>query len=330
MTDMHTERIPWSQSDWVETAHAWILEQLARKEYLVTGAIEQIKSSLWSYVARIATNKGYCYFKAVMRSLKHEVPATVLLREIAPTFVPKVLAEDAARNWLLLEDGGQTLGSYTKVDHDMTRWEEMVRELARLQIQVAPQKEQLLQTGIFDRRLSSLPQLYNEALQNTQMLMIEQGGLRAGELEQLQALAPQIQQMCTTLATYTIPETLHHDDLGGNNILYDDGRYLFFDWSESAVAHPFFTLMIVLRYVKFVCKCDDASIERIQHAYLSCWTPYEPMERLQEAFTLALRLARLVRALSWQHVLGHLAPEERGEYADAFPYWLQVFLGTQE
>ncbi|GER91472.1 hypothetical protein KDW_56340 [Dictyobacter vulcani] len=58
MAEMHAEKIPWSQPDWVGTTHAWILEQLAHKDYVVTGAVEHIKSSLWSYVARVATNKG--------------------------------------------------------------------------------------------------------------------------------------------------------------------------------------------------------------------------------------------------------------------------------
>jgi hypothetical protein len=330
MTELSIENNPWSEVGWKEQTNEWITKELIYRENTLKGPVEEVQSTIWSYVSKVSTSTGYYYFKAVTTSLGHEVPLTALLAEIVPTFVPEVVVADTQRNWLLLRDGGQTLGSVTRADKDMTRWEEMVRHLAHLQIQVVEQKERLLATGIFDRRLHVLPQLYIKALENTPLLLIGEGGLREGELEQLRAFAPQVWAMCEKLATYRVPETLHHDDLGAGNILLNGECYLFFDWSESAVAHPFFTLMIVLRYVEVVLKCGEETLECITSAYLSCWIEYEPMERLREAFTLALRLAKLCRSLSWQHILGHLAPEQRGESADSFPYWLQVFLGTEE
>lgn len=330
MKDISSGNTPWSEVGWKEGANAWMTSELTRQGYTMTGPVEEVQSTIWSYVSKVPTSTGYYYFKAVTTSLRHEVPLTALLAEIALPFVPEVVMADTQRNWLLLRDGGQTLRSVTRADGDMTRWEEMVRHLARLQIQVVPQQERLLATGTFDRRLHMLPQLYTQALENTPLLLIGEGGLREGELEQLHAFAPQVREMCEKLATYRIPETLHHDDLGASNILVNGERYLFFDWSESAVAHPFFTLMIILRYAEGVFACGEETLERITTAYLSCWTEYEPMERLCEAFALALRLAKLCRALSWQHILGHLALQQRGEHANAFPYWLQVFLGTEE
>lgn len=330
MAELSIENNPWSEAGWKDQVNEWITKELTHRGNVLMGPIEEVQNTIWSYVSKAPTSTGYYYFKAVTTSLSHEVPLTALLAEIALTFVPEVIAADTQRNWLLLRDGGQTLKSVTRADGDMTRWEEMVRHLARLQIQVIAQKERLLAAGIFDRRLHVLPQLYSEALENTPLLLIGEGGLREGELEQLHAFAPQVHEMCEVLAAYHIPETLHHDDLGAGNILVDGERYLFFDWSESAVAHPFFTLMIVLRYAEAVFECGEETLERITTAYLSCWTEYEPLERLHEAFALALRLAKLCRALSWQHILGYLAPQQRGEHADAFPYWLQVFLGTEE
>ena len=330
MTELSIEHNLWSEAGWKEQASAWFAKELTQRGNILTGPVEEVQNTIWSYVSKVPTNTGSYYFKAVTASLRHEVPLTALLAEIVPAFVPEVVAADTQRNWLLLKDGGQTLRNVTKVDGDMTRWEEMVRQLARLQIQLASQQERLLATGIFDRRLQVLPRLYAEALENTPLLLIGEGGLREGELELLHTFAPQVREMCETLAAYRIPETLHHDDLGAGNILVNGERYLFFDWSESAVAHPFFTLMIVLRYAELALECDQETLARITNSYLSCWTEYEPLERLREALALALRLAKLCRALSWQHILGPLAPQQRGESADAFPYWLQVFLGTEE
>jgi hypothetical protein len=68
-------------------------------------------------------------------------------------------------------------------------------------------------------------------------------------------------------------------------------------------------------------------LERLQHAYLTPWTDYASMERLQRASTLALRLDSLFRALSWYQGNAQLEP---GMHADEVAYWLRVFLGTQE
>ena len=65
-------------------------------------------------------------------------------------------------------------------------------------------------------------------------------------------------------------------------------------------------------------------------AYLAPWTCYEPIERLREAFSLAVRLGKLCRALTWQRFIAQLEPSAKWQYEGAFPYFLRVFLGTEE
>lgn len=60
------------------------------------------------------------------------------------------------------------------------------------------------------------------------------------------------------------------------------------------------------------------------------WTQFEPMEQLQVAYSIAQRLGKLCRALTWGRLIAHLSPHERWEYEASYPYWLRVFLGTEE
>ena len=63
-------------------------------------------------------------------------------------------------------------------------------------------------------------------------------------MQQLQALAPHLKNLCSQLAKYRIPQTLVHGDLHlGNVALYED-NYILFDWTDSCIAHPFFDMFL--------------------------------------------------------------------------------------
>ena len=72
------------------------------------------------------------------------------------------------------------------------------------------------------------------------------------------------------------------------------------------------------------------TIARLRDAYLQEWTQFEPLEQLQTAYVIAQRLGKLCRALTWGRLVASLSPDERWEYEGSYPYWLRVFLGTEE
>ena len=69
---------------------------------------------------------------------------------------------------------------------------------------------------------------------------------------------------------------------------------------------------------------------RLRDAYLEPWTKYQPRAALLELFPIAYRLGMFNRALSWQRGIGSLAWQEREEYADNVPGWLQDFLAVHQ
>jgi RIO-like serine/threonine protein kinase len=58
----------------------------------------------------------------------------------------------------------------------------------------------------------------------------------------LRDLAPHVETLCAELSSYNVPASLHHGDLHDGNIFVRDGGFLFFDWGDSSVTHPFFSL----------------------------------------------------------------------------------------
>ncbi len=318
----------WMRPGWLAIVTAWIDEQLARLEMARTAPLEQIQARSWSTVLRVPATRGYLYFKAPAPAFAFEPALTAKLDQLLPGQVPSVLSIDERQHWLLMQDAGTQLRDYAD---DLARLEEALRQFGEMQIRLVPHVEELAATGCPDRRLRLLPQLYQEALAGTHLLHIDEPrGLPRSQYEQMLDFAPQLQEMCDELASYRVPESLHHDDLHTANILYNGEHYVLIDLAECCLTHPFCSMFITLRVAKYVLEYDEPTLERLRLAYLAPWTRYEPMERLQRVLEIAHRLGSLYHALFWYKYLDQLEPELRWMHWDAAFYFLQVFLGTEE
>lgn len=328
MTD---RKLPWTRPDWFEQASGWIQAELARHSIDLVGAIEQPHVRPWSTVLRVPTDQGDLYFKATSPVLGHEPALTQALSAWRPDCMLQLLATDLDRGWLLMRDAGATLRSQILSVTDLHLWHAILRTYAEVQIELASRADELLALGTLDRRLVTLPAQYEQLLSDAEMLRIDEtDGLTADEYRRLRDLVPQFTTMCEQLAGYHIPETLHHDDFHDANIFVRDEHFVFSDWGESCVAHPFFTLLVTLRSVAYRLKLDDQAPELLQlrDVYLEPWTRFESRERLREAFALANRVAMVCRVLTWYRVVSSLDDALKAEYADAVPGWLQEFLNA--
>ncbi|MEO8970323.1 MAG: phosphotransferase, partial [Ktedonobacteraceae bacterium] len=182
--------------------------------------------------------------------------------------------------------------------------------------------------------LHMVPSLFERLLADTSVLQVgQQGGISQTELEQLCNFTPQVREMCDELASYQLPETLHHDDFHTNNILINEQSYVFFDWGDSAVTHPFCSMFAALRSAKYRLHYDEDALLRLRDAYLEPWVihaVHASREHLLAAFSIAQRLAMLSRVLTWYLVVSPLEDRLKWEYADAFPFWLRLFLTNKD
>ena len=329
--NIHEQRLPWARFGWFASATTWIQQQLDAHGYVASSPIEQLRVSPWSTILCVPTTRGDLYFKASAPVFAYEPLLTQALAQFVSAHLPSVLVIDAERGWMLMRDAGTTLAAIHKDDPDPIRWEEALGLFAQMQIDLIEHVDTLEHIGIPDMRLDRLPHLFEEALATKDMLLLgQEDGMPEDDYTQLLAFTLQLKTMCEQLAQYHIPESLHHDDFHGNNILDNGETYVFFDWAECALAHPFCSMMIVLRVAKYVLEYDEAQLDRFRDAYLAPWTRYEPIERLREAFAIAVRLGTLCRALTWKRLIAQVEPSAKWEYEGSFPYFLRVFLGTEE
>ncbi|MRS03989.1 aminoglycoside phosphotransferase family protein, partial [bacterium] len=208
-------------------------------------------------------------------------------------------------------------------------WKKILPVYARFQQALIPHRQELLDIGVKDRSLSVLPGLVKKLAEDPKALCIGQpDGLSPADFEAFISVLPKLQSLCATLAKVGIPETLQHDDFHDGNIFVDQAGFKFFDWAESFIAHPFFSLVVTLRSIAYRFDLEENSpeIRELTALYLKEWLDYAPHGRLQEAFDLALIVGRINRALTWHMVVTSLPEPYRSKEADAVPGWIQLFL----
>lgn len=281
---------------------------------------------------RIPTDQGDVYFKASASVARHDTAVTQTIFRYRPDTIPAVLAIDADRGWLLLAEGGQRLREVFKAGRPMSDWSQILADYANLQIDLAGHVDEFLALGTPDQRLVHLPGLYAEILADTQWLLIDQpDGLAAAEYERLVAAAPPVAEMCRQLAGYAVPESLHHNDLHDGNIFVWNGRYLFFDWGDSSISHPFFCLRTVFVSMEntFGLTENDPIFDSFGRDYWMCWTQFETETNLAAAFALAQRLWPLSSAVKYHTFLNRIEDDGfREQFAGAVPGLLQEFLAA--
>ncbi|MBA4383192.1 MAG: hypothetical protein C0410_00500 [Anaerolinea sp.] len=321
--------LPWEESAWLDDITSWLKVTLSSHNIKQNGEPQQIHSAPWSVVYEVSTNKGAHFFKALCPVLKHEALLAKQLSLWHPNLVQPVLEVEPERGWLLMPDGGTTLRQVLEKTPSVNYWKKILPQYAKLQQALIPHQQDLLALGVRDRRLKILPDLVKNLVSNRESLCIGQSdGLSNSEYDLFMGVMPKILKLCETLAQYAIPETLQHDDFHDGNIFVVQNEFRFFDWAESFIAHPFFSMVVTLRSIayRFDLEEDSAELRELETLYLNEWQEYASLKRLREAFELAMVIGRINRALTWHMVVSSLPEPYRTKEADAVPGWVKLFL----
>ena len=292
--------LPWSQPGWLEDVTAWIDAAVER-----TGPIEELHRRAWSAMLRIPTAEGNAYFKASSPAFVHEAALTENLARWRPDCTVGLLAVDAGRSWMLMRDSGETLRSVLEREASLERPELLFARYADLQLELAPRRDELLALGVPDRRLARLTELAAD-------LPVDAG---------------LVSDLVATVESYGLPETLVHEEVHPGNVLVRNGEFVFVDWADSSVGHPYFGVVVGLRSLadQFELEPGAPELEHLVDAYLEPWTAVTPRKSLRDLLPTAYRLGMLNRALSWNTTVLALEGPLHDEYAPFVSAWLEEF-----
>jgi len=126
-----------------------------------------------------------------------------------------------------------------------------------------------------------------------------------------------------------VPETIQHDDLHDGQVFVRDDGYLFFDWGDACVSHPFFSMSVTLEG-GLAWGLDDVEnsedITPYRNAYLEPFCGFAAQAELQAAHEVALRLGWICRALNVQRFASRLPVPYRKEHLQGVGVRLRMLL----
>ena len=312
----------WIDARWLAAVKDWLDQQLEELGFQSAGPVEQPHVRPWSTVLRMPTTGGDVWFKANMPLLAYEAAVVELLAARRPDVVPGLLATDLERGWMLMADGGERLREVVERERDLGRWLDVLPRYGGLQIEMAQDIGRLLGLGLPDRRLETLASQYDELLGRVDMVTED-------ESRRLHALVPEIAELCDRLASASVPETIQHDDLHDGQVFVRDSRYLFFDWGDACVSHPFFSMSVTLEG-GLAWGLDDVErsedIAPFRDAYLEPFRGFAAWEELQAAHEVALRLGPICRALNVDRFASALQSPYREEQLQGVGVRLRMLL----
>lgn len=302
----------WSSTEWFASAVSWMDGRLAAAGIGRTGPVTQPRVRAWGTVLTAPTDRGPVWLKAPGPRTAFEVALYGLLGKVVPDRVLAPIAADVERGWVLLPDGGPTLGDDADLDTVLSGLAEVLPRYAVLQRDLASHVDELLGFGVEDMRPAAMPARFDEAVAAARR---RAGRPRDDELvDGIVALRPEFASWCERLAASVVPASLDHNDLHPDNVFAAGTR--FYDWGDAVVAHPFASMLVTLGVLRhgYGLAEDDPALRRLRDAYLEPFTDLAPRTELVEEVELACRVAKPARALVWDRAI---PPDEPGEFGRA-------------
>lgn len=294
---------PWQRNGWFRTAVTWIEEML-------TGVSDVRQFATWcnSCILTVRSDRGRSWFKASPASFANEPEVMATLAALFPRRTPEVIALDAPRGWMLLEDLGNETADGLPVAERLGALA-AIGELHRASVSLI---DTLLDSGCTDRRPHLLSAQIAELAGDPTVPLPGDLGAR------FEAAVPRLQELCTRLATSSLPSTLVHGDLHAGNIIRTAGRFVVFDWSDACVADPFVDVLMFLTRLP-----DETELRArfLQH-YLDPWPGVARSEAAAYA-ELAEPLAAMHHAVTYRGIYDVFGDDEWWLFEGALPRWIE-------
>ncbi|AXQ97361.1 MULTISPECIES: phosphotransferase [Pseudoalteromonas] len=288
---MNTQPCSERLSGWKLDAKYWIENTLKQLNYKKVDEPIIVEDWFLGDVWRIPTEKGNVYFKATasLPLFSNEAGVCDFLAHIFKGKVPEVLAIDKGRRWQLTSDFGEPLDE----DVDLTVWNDAYQVWGEIQSLSVEHVDKLRQSGCQSRSIENLSTQLIWHFNQPEIAAILTDRNIVFDNNFLSNLEIAIHK----LKEYSLPDCLVHGDLHESNMARTAESYLFFDWSDACVTHPFMDGNFIYQFSETNLK------QKLIKNYLSNWRHYLPELELQRAWQAAEPVCYAHHTLSYASII---------------------------
>ncbi len=308
---------PWSREGWLAEVRAFVAAATAPAKPV----LRQLRTWQRSCVLSVDAGSTRLIFKAAPPAYAQEPALTGWLAGRFPWRFPAVRAFDSARGWMLLEKlEGERLDQVQSLEP----WRRALESFACIQRECVGATQELLDLGAPDLRIAVLREQTTELLADREaMLPGHPDGLSEPEIAALSASGGTLDRLWDELELAGVPASFEHGDFRPEHVVVRPGAHAFFDVSNGAVSHPFFSAVTMLDFEPLPRQAGSPAAVRgaLRAAYLKPWAETHAEAELAAAFETARPLAILHAALTRHRLLPYLEP--RADWAFMIPYWLR-------
>jgi hypothetical protein len=293
-------RVRWYRRGWFSDACTWIDTAFYEAGLIRCGDVEQLRSWERSAIMRARSESGWHYFKETPPQWGHEPVLTKYLSQRFPDVMPEVIKADGKAGRLLVNEfSGEPLPD----SRDPARWCRAYAALGRVQRSLAQSAPSLVKLGVPFRPIETILNEMPELLVDVRRMRLGlDGGISDAEFEVLNQSQPLLQAACRRLIEGPIPLSLDHGDFWPGNMFADDNSVTLFDWSDAAITHPFFSLVMARDEIAESLKASPETVEEVVTAYLAEWQAFASLDELRSIFDDAMLVAPIHLGLMYRDV----------------------------
>lgn len=232
-------RLSWQRPGWFSATALWMEELLLREcNGSLTEDIKSLRSSELGVILQAKTTMGLFFLKCTAPTA-NDASYTQALSRIAPEYVAAPIVVDIKKQIMLSKDYGKILYTYNLSDVENAQ---LTRDYVRLQLATIDKTEDLIQAGIPDFRLHKLPGHIDRLAASLTFTSLGKSEESKGHVNYFRKSTEMFKEKLGKLGLDSdLPSTVTHNDLWSNNIYKTEDRenYMFFDFVDAYVSHPF-------------------------------------------------------------------------------------------
>ncbi|MGW2785114.1 phosphotransferase [Streptomyces populi] len=274
----------WCRDDWPQTVLDLVDGQLLAAGLRRTGTAVPVRQWSISAVLRIPTTAGTVWFKRVPDLFAHEGRVMAWVAGRRPDIAPGVIG--AGDGWLLSAHMPAQPGHAP---------DQALASLARFQRQTVGKARELALLGCPDRGLEHM-------LTDMEALAGRTDLLGAEAAHALRAVLPAFASLLDDVSRAGLPATLVHGDVQEDNAAWTGESWMFIDWTDCGISHPFVDLVRPLK------TASAARWTRARAAVACVWADLVPERDLDVALDAAPALGAAYQAESHRRIVDAVGP----------------------